>query len=351
MRKQPPPSARDFHGRRRVRAPRVAPPDDIWRASDHLPGQVIDRDDFLTDPSSDLGPIKSGRGPAEEEAGGLDGEEQLKPASDIPELSEEERILADNAVTAPEISSQDIEFYEGEEPLQDEWPDDLVETDPDDSFGAFAIDHAEETEVADVPDFDRNAFQPPWERDSKADDDRTRRARTKAASIVAMLSTSRVHERDEALDLLTDFFILHPYNATFKALTNAANADADLELLKAMIALREIISQRSELWVGRYGSRAFSTLRHRASAFSWVLVRRICKHQSDYPPEMMLSDDWLTEWYDLSPGDAGYWSFPLYIQTRIQHHAVRALHDGMSFLHRDGIRILPAERCGTSEVS
>ena len=60
-----------------------------------------------------------------------------------------------------------------------------------------------------------------------------------------------------------------------------------------------------------------SFLRHGASAFTWSLAHRVCLARQDHPPELMIDEEWLTEWLGLSFGAPGCNSFPVSIIEKV----------------------------------
>jgi len=56
--------------------------------------------------------------------------------------------------------------------------------------------------------------------------------------------------------------------------------------------------ERTEWWLGRSGGK-IEFLRHGASAFTWSLAHRVRLARQDYPPELMIDEEWLTEWLGL----------------------------------------------------
>ncbi len=331
---------------------RIASPDDVWLESDHLPNttEAVERSQIAS--PDDARPSRSGRRTKQRHSQesrntqGTAGRTDRRPETDAM-LQPEKHPVAKDGTSLQDTDPDNTEPYDGEAKSAGEWLHEATEMDLDDSFDEFEIDRTDGDVHVGV-DFSIEAHQPLWDVDVEALSDQTLTARLKAARIVPMLAISHVAERDTALELLIEFFQRHPHGATRVALERAATAGLNLELLQSMIALREIISERTEFWVGRYGPRSFSFLRQRASAFSWVLLRRICSHQSDFPSDMMVGDDWLSEWYHLLPGEPGYLSFPDYLHQRIQCRVARALNDGLMMLHHDDTQILPSERCGVS---
>ena len=329
----------------------VASADDVWLESDHLQDPVTDIEESLVDltdensprtPPSPLEPcerqpLTTVRDSPQRTSGShatSSIEVHTPPADDTPP--------EDTVAQSPEIQTGHSSYRTSDIEFTDEWPYDSEDQVTDDGFAEFTM----EGSVLDPPDteavdFEPDAHQLPWERTSEDDEDAINvilAARQKAAHIVPLLSISYQYEKQVALELLTEFFQVRRHGATFHAIKRATKLGLSLDLLQSMIALREVIEERPEFWVGRYGPRrTVARLRQGATAFSWVLVRHICIHFPDLPPDMMVGDDWLDAWHTLLPGDIGYLSFPQYLFHRIEHYREYALRDGLSILYSDNI--------------
>ncbi|MCY4311183.1 MAG: hypothetical protein OXC54_07735, partial [Rhodospirillaceae bacterium] len=197
---------------------------------------------------------------------------------------------------------------------------------------------------ADIDDYEHGAYQEDWL--TLVPEDGTtvglRKAREKAANIAPRLRISRSADVDIAVDFLVEFFLDHPHPATFRAIADAADNGLDLPLLKSMVALRSAVVERGDFLVGRYSADRSIAPLNQKGAFTWALARRICLAQADYPPDTMIEEEWLDEWFLLRPGDLGYLSFLAYIDLRITHHEHRLLNDGLAMLYQDDIH-LPLE--------
>ena len=341
--------------------PRGLPsPDDIWLESDHLLDPVSDADDPPTTPSGK----SSSKEPRSRPRTPDDQQRYQRGADDIgsdtslhgPEhkLSFDHLTLNDDLAPAnPRPLGRGVLNIDSAE-RSDEWPDHATEADLEQGFAEFEIlSLVSDVDEPELPDFEADAFQSPWSQDEGDAANLEFIARTKAAHIVPRLAITGSEERDVALELLTDFFYRNPYPSTFQALRNATTSALSLELLQAMIGLRDVIGERTEFWVGRFGPRRrISVLRPGPTAFSWVLMRGVCTYQSDFPIDMMVTDDWLGEWCKLLPGDTGYMaylSFPAYIHDQIQNQVAQALHDGLLMLTtEDDVWTLREGRSGIS---
>ena len=186
----------------------------------------------------------------------------------------------------------------------------------------------------DIPEFDENAQQAPWEIEpEKEKEPLIRRARDKAADIASLLYLTSRDDQEIVLTYLTDLFEHPDYShpSTLQALKRIASDGLDFETLKAMVELRSIWRQRTDWWEGRYSWRyRVRRLPNGATAFTWVAAHRVCLVQKDLPPEMMIDDDWLDEWMGLSLGSLGYPSFPYYIDMKIQNRDAELLEYGLS---------------------
>ena len=318
----------------------LASPDDIWLESDHLLGPASDVDDSPTAFSGRSSP----REPGSESRNPDDQQESQREADDTGsgkspyrqghKLPFDRSTLNDDPPPGNLRSSANGVVDLDPAERSDEWLDHSTEMDLEQGFEDFEIvGLVAPVDEPEVPDFEADAYQSPWSQDEDGAADLAFTARMKAARIVPLLTITSSQERDAALELLTELFHTNPYPSTFLAIRNATTSTVSLELLQAMIALRGVIGERSEFWVGRYGpSRRISVLRPGPTAFTWVLLRRICAYQSDLPTDMMVTDDWLADWFKLLPGDTGYMayvSFPDYIHDQIQHQIARALHEGL----------------------
>ena len=228
--------------------------------------------------------------------------------------------------------------------------DDFIDPDWDDKghssdgFDDFEIEDQKLENLefeADIDDYEDGAYQEDWLAPVPEDGTtvRLRKAREKAAEITPRLGISRLADVAVTVDFLVDFFLDHPHPSTFRAISDAADRGLDLPLLMSMVALRSTVIERADFLVGRYSADRSIAPLNQKGAFTWALARRICLAQADYPPGMMIEEEWLDEWFLLRPGDPGYLSFLAYIDLRITHHEHRLLNDGLVMLHRDDIHL------------
>ena len=216
--------------------------------------------------------------------------------------------------------------------LDQDWLNDerVVET-VDDGFEEFAFDeqsNEKSEDEFDIGEFDSDAQQTPWEIEPEVEDQSLRRARAKAAAITNLLDFRSIQERDNTLLYLTELFIQMPYSATFRAIQRVAE-EIDLDTLKAMVELRQIWMRRTDWWwLGLYAPR-------RSVAFTWNTARLVCLTRKDYPPELMIDEEWLTQWQQLPHSDPAYFSFALYIEEKMLSHETELLDEGLKHSERD----------------
>ena len=183
----------------------------------------------------------------------------------------------------------------------------------------------------DIPEFDEDAQQTPWEIKPEEEGQSIRRARDKAAYIASLLYLTSHDDQGLVLTYLTDLFEYPDYahSSTFRAIKRIASEGLDFETLKTMVELRSIWRQRTDWWKRRwrYKVRGIS---NGATAFTWIVAHRVCLLRKDLPPEMMIDDDWLDEWMGLSLGSLSYPSFPYYIDMKIQNRDAELLEYGLS---------------------
>jgi hypothetical protein len=244
-----------------------------------------------------------------------------EPEPEISWVGADEAPLVDGAPVANELDAAPdvgpVEDFVGDEIDSDPTP---VEADA--AFGTDAD--------FDLYDFDEDAQQPVWQPEPEEAATEIRRAREKAAAIVALLDMPKRGQQTTVLEWLTEFFehLFHP--ATYRAISTAAQEGLTPELLHDMIELRRVWMQRPEWWVGRWGYRfEVQTLRNGESALTWLLARQICRARSDYASDAMIDDDWLEEWHELSPRELGFMSFPSYIAIKIQTVEAETLDSGL----------------------
>ena len=220
----------------------------------------------------------------------------------------------------------------------EDWPgDDLPnETDNDGSgYGNSGDSLYDDSDLFfdDVPEFDEEARQQPWEIESEEEGQSIRRARDKAAEIAGSLYLKSREDQEFALTYLADLFEHPDYShaSTFHAIKRLPSDGLDFETLKAMVELRAIWKQRTDWWRGRYSRRyRVRGLTNGETALTWIAARRVCLVRKDLPPEMMIDDDWLEEWLELPSGSPGYLSFSYYIDVKIHNFDAELLEHGFS---------------------
>lgn len=206
-----------------------------------------------------------------------------------------------------------------------------------DAFFDESVPSPEEWEGDDpvVDEFDPNAQRRIWRRTEK--DPALAKARGKAASIVSLLDVPRAADREAMLLLLAQLFRRLPHPRTYHAIEALADEGIAADTLRDAIALRRTWQERRDWWVGRYGwGYAAGPLRSGASALSWRLAARICRTRADHPPETMIDPDWLDEWWQLTPLDEGFYSFPAFLAVKVGGLAGERLFAGLVVEARDG---------------
>ena len=358
-----------------MKSPPIPSPDSYWEASDHHRTGVEDEKVF--DPWDSEGTTGSGEniGVKDKEKArrvGAEGgvrdsapEEMSSSESDEPQdiLTSEDKTGTERASTVDDtlpMGSEDKEdgnalekatedmLCADVEPMESEddgssfssdqdWLDDdlLYETEGDESEYSDSGDSVyEDSDLLfdDIPEFDEDAQQTPWEIEPE-EGQSIRRARDKAADIVSLLYPTIRDDQEIALAYLTDLFEHpdHSHSSTFQAIKRIASEGLDFETLKEMVELRSIWRQRTDWWKGRYSWR-YNVRRifNGATALSWIAAHRVCLVRKDLPPEMMIDDDWLNEWMELSHGSLGYLSFPHYIDVKMQNSDAESLEYGLS---------------------
>lgn len=358
-----------------MKSPPISTPDSCWEASDHHVGEV--EDGIVFDPWDPEGTTGSGEKIAvnKEKAQrvGAEGgvrdsapEEMSSSESDEPQdiLASEDKIEKERASTVdgtiPMVSEDkedknalekatedmlcaDVEPMEsaddGSFSSDQDWLDAgrLYQTEDDGFEYSDSDDSAHEDSdllFDDIPEFDEDAQQTPWEIEPE-EGPSIRYARDKAADIASLLSLTSRHDQEIALTYLTDLFE-HPdysYSSTFRAIKRIASDGLDFETLKSMVELRSIWRQRTDWWRGRYSRRyRVRGLSNGATAFTWIAAHRVCLERKDYPTEMMIDDDWLDEWLRLPPWSSHdyYMSFSSYIDVKIQNLDTELLDYGLS---------------------
>lgn len=361
-----------------MKSPPVSSPDSYWEASDHHQTEVEDEKVF--DPWAPEGTTGSGEntGVNNKEKARRAGDEGVVRDSEPKEMSSSESnepqdILASEDKTEKERAST----VDGTIPMVSEDKEDrnalekatedmlCADVEPMESAddGSFSSDqdwldagrlyqieddgfeYSDSDDSAheysdllfdDIPEFDEDAQQTPWEIEPE-EGPSIRLARDKAADITSLLYLTSRDDQEVALTYLTDLFKQpdYSYPSTFQAIKRIASDRLDFETLKEMVELRSIWRERTDWWKGRY-SRWYEVRRifNGATALSWIAAHRVCLVRKDLPPEMMIDDDWLNEWMGLSPGSLGYISFPSYIDVKIQNFDAELLEHGLSQRHQ-----------------
>ena len=248
------------------------------------------------------------------------------------EKATEDMLCAD---VEPMESADDGSFSSDQDWLDDDL---LYETEDDESEYSDSGDSVyKDSDLLfdDIPEFDEDAQQTPWEIEPEEERPLLRRARDKAADLVSLLYLTSRDDQEIALTYLTDLFEQPDYShpSTFQAIKRIASDRLDFETLKAMVELRSIWRQRMDWWKGRYSRRyRVRRLSNGATAFTWVAAHRVCLERKDYPPEMMIDDDWIDEWLRLPPWASRdyYMSFFSYIDVKIQNLDAELLDYGLS---------------------
>ena len=370
-----------------MKSPTISIPDSCWEASDY--NRIGDEDEIVFDPWDPEGTTESGENiglkkekSAASDLGALDASEivhseagahnHTPSKTSSPEPVEPQGALTDkNAIriekslmaygTAPiddsdkegrnasERAKEDmiradidpIELTDNRDLPNDEtdglsqdWSDEELPNEAEDDgfehtdLGDPAYEDSDSA-FDDIPELDEDVRQTPWEIEEEGPS--IRRARDKAAHIASLLYLTNRDDQESALIYLTDLFNHKDYShsSTFQAIQRIAKNGLDFETLKEMVELRSIWRQRTDWWKGRFWRHRVRRLSNGETAFTWVTAHRVCLVRKDYPPEMMIGDDWLNEWLELSPGSLGYISFPYYIDMKIQSLDAELLEYGL----------------------
>ena len=286
--------------------PEVAAPDLSWLPSDHY--DVVDIAE--KEPPTKTRPKLFNaldESPPENDA---------DPIGDAPETHFPTR---DNALSdATDIPDRD-------------WPgEESFDNVADNGFGTFDLDESPSEEVEydfDIGEFDEDAQQTLGE--PQEDDQVLRRAGKRAAAVAILLDIRNTRERDNAVSYLTELFAQMTHSATFQAIERAAEG-IDFDTLKSMVEVRRVWMQRTDWWLGRYGTMSeISPLSRGDLCFTWVTARLVCLARKDYSPETMIDDEWLDEWFRLPNGTPGYLSFPAYIAEKVRYRDCELLNRGL----------------------
>ena len=84
-----------------------------------------------------------------------------------------------------------------------------------------------------------------------------------------------------------------------------------------MVELRDSWIQNEGWRLHRYG-REITATGPTAGGFTWKLAYLLCVTRSEYPPDMMIDDEWITEWLHLQPGVTGYYSVASFIAQKLE---------------------------------
>ncbi len=61
--------------------------------------------------------------------------------------------------------------------------------------------------------------------------------------------------------------------------------------------------------------------------FSWALAHQVCRARSEYPPEAMIDDDWVSEWRSLDFHRHRWFSH--FVKLRLEAPEARRLNDAL----------------------
>ena len=232
----------------------------------------------------------------------------------------------------PEVEPRAAESIDREADALDSIAEDfLLEAESEEVFAGPAIGDEHEPirgvqgwqDEVELPDYDFHARVVPWTESSEDDELGLRKARLKAAALASALDVSTQTELREATDYLVELLTRRVYNSTYRELQTLASEGLDLDLLRAVVELRATWGSHRSWWVTR---RADWDGR---SGLTWRLARDVCVARSDYPPDHMIEEDWLAEWYSLRFGDPGWFSFAQFVAEKVGSTKVDALADGL----------------------
>ena len=176
----------------------------------------------------------------------------------------------------------------------------------------------EYADVLDDPDLDIDEFVGGLHRPPTAPTITTgqRLARWKAVQIFNAIQPLPYIQPAEALVYLTDLFEHLPHPATYSAIERLS-PQLNIDIMKTMVELREAWLDNERWHLHRYGREITST-GSRTGGFTWILAYQLCTIRSEYPLDMMIDDDWITEWLHLKPGAIGYYSFASFIARKLE---------------------------------
>ena len=293
-----------------------------WEEADHKLHSV--RDEIISDPWLDTDTEDESR-----TANNSFERAQTFPTSCIedrsPEVSSDEEKIHDEG----DGDDDDGEVDENFAPKLDDFPNDEF-ANPEENFysvdpDAEALDSAEDM---DLPEFDEEARQIPWDILPSDVDLNLQRAERKASEISNMLIVGSPQEQNMAINYLTGIFIALPHGATFQAFADMAAKTISFVELKTIIELRFVWMERQDWWLRRRGL-AVTTLRHGQNALSWKLAQRICQARWEFPPDEMIDESWKEEWLYLEWDAEGYWNFLSFIEEKMKHTEAETLHEGL----------------------
>jgi hypothetical protein len=273
-------------------------------------------------------------------------EDEWEDLEDLEDASISEELRPGQTLASDQVSIKPLSALELEEATAggDWWVEDEYILEPSDEIEGDET--WEETALAsfdfpfNIPDFDGQAFQSPWDVKDANFDQLLFRAQERAAAVVSLLDWNFVSERENALIYLTDFFQHLKHPATFRAIRFLAENGLTLSELVEMSELRRVWSGNPKWWQIRYhGKLALSNNGRRG--LTWKLAHFIIKSRPDYPTEQMIDDDWYDEWINLSYGDIGYFRFSEFIALKVNSHQAETLYLGLSIItewnENDGI--------------
>ena len=249
-----------------------------------------------------------------------------------------------------EVETEEYETYEAAEDIEEteDSPEEFLAIDDDhffveelgsdDEFGSFAgIEADHHDQDVEIPDYDADARQSPWDRAQVDDGPVLWSARLKAAAITGLLEIVSVRQRQTSLTYLTELFSEFRHSSTFRAIERMA-AGLDFELLQAMAELKRYWIERDEWWAGRYGAGTIpapARLSNGASVLSWRLAHRVCLARNDEQPQAMIEESWFEEWSNLSRGDDGFLRFIDYVEVKCLGYEAEKLYAGLSLEDQD----------------
>ena len=223
----------------------------------------------------------------------------------------------------------DGEVDENFAPKLDDFPSDEF-ANPEENFYSFesVAEASDSAEDMDLPEFDEEARQIPWDILPSDIDLNLQRAERKASEISNMLMVRSPQEQNMAINYLTGIFLALPHGATFKAFADMAAKTLSFAELKTIIELRFVWMERQDWWLRRRGL-AVTTLRQGQNALSWKLAQRICQARWEFPPDEMIDESWKEEWLYLEWDAEGYWNFLSFIEEKMKHTEAETLHEGL----------------------